>query len=84
MEFSLQGALRGTSLLKLSSLLQWFTAEIGYHNIHHLCKRIPNYELKACHRCKQHLLRDVAVLTLSTMQHAAQFLFWDRTLERLG
>jgi len=27
-----------------------FTADIGYHNIHHLCSRGPNYHLRACHQ----------------------------------
>lgn len=80
---SLQGALKGTSLLKLPWLLQWFTAEIGYHNVHHLCARIPNYQLRACHDRNQHLLQDVPVLTLATMLHAAQFLLWDRKRECL-
>ena len=30
-------------------MLQWFTANIGFHHIHHLNPRIPNYRLAACH-----------------------------------
>lgn len=54
----LEGALRGTSLLRLPPVLAWFTADIGFHNIHHLCERIPNYQLRACHEPNQHLLWD--------------------------
>ena len=46
----MRGALEGSSLLVLPPLLQWFTANIGFHNIHHLCERIPNYNLEACHQ----------------------------------
>ena len=73
----LRGALEGTSLLKLPPLLQWFTANIGYHNIHHLCERIPNYNLQACHEYNQHLLQDVPTLTLSSMLPCAKFVLWD-------
>ncbi len=43
-------ALQGSSYLELPSLLQWFTGNIGFHHIHHLNSRIPNYQLQQCHR----------------------------------
>jgi omega-6 fatty acid desaturase (delta-12 desaturase) len=73
----MRGALEGSSLLVLPPLLQWFTASIGFHNIHHLCERIPNYNLEACHQCNQHLLQDVPTLTLGTMLRCSKFLLWD-------
>jgi omega-6 fatty acid desaturase (delta-12 desaturase) len=42
-------ALEGSSYLKLPRILQWFTGNIGFHHIHHLNSRIPNYRLEACH-----------------------------------
>ena len=39
-------ALIGSSLYKLPSVLRWFTGNIGYHHIHHLQPRIPNYQLR--------------------------------------
>ena len=74
----IRGALEGTSLLKLPPALQWFTANIGYHNIHHLCERIPNYNLKSCHQHNQHLLQGVPVLTLNSMLNSAKYLLWDK------
>ena len=41
-------ALEGSSLLVLPRPLQWLTANIGIHHIHHLSSRIPNYKLEAC------------------------------------
>lgn len=41
-----QAALQGSSVYKLPRVLEWFTGYIGYHNIHHLNSKIPNYNLK--------------------------------------
>jgi omega-6 fatty acid desaturase (delta-12 desaturase) len=43
------GAIEGTSFLILPRWLNSFTANIGYHHIHHLSARIPNYRLISCH-----------------------------------
>lgn len=42
-------ALHGSSWFKLPLLLNWFTGNIGYHHIHHLSPRVPNYNLRKCH-----------------------------------
>ncbi len=42
-------ALKGSSYYKLPRILQWFTGNIGFHHIHHLSPRIPNYYLQKCH-----------------------------------
>ena len=39
----------GSSFYKLPKVLQWFTGNIGFHHIHHLSPRIPNYKLEQCH-----------------------------------
>ena len=36
-------ALKGSSFYKLPKVLQWFSGNIGFHHIHHLSPRIPNY-----------------------------------------
>ena len=41
-------ALKGSSHLALPKPLQWITASIGLHHVHHLCARIPNYRLQEC------------------------------------
>jgi omega-6 fatty acid desaturase (delta-12 desaturase) len=45
---SLDAALLGSSHYRLPKVLQWGTANIGLHHIHHLRPRIPNYSLQAC------------------------------------
>jgi omega-6 fatty acid desaturase (delta-12 desaturase) len=42
-------ALSGSSYYRLPKILQWFTANIGLHHIHHLDARIPNYRLQPCY-----------------------------------
>jgi omega-6 fatty acid desaturase (delta-12 desaturase) len=45
---STAAALQGSSYYKLPKVLQWFSGNIGFHHIHHLCPRIPNYNLERC------------------------------------
>ena len=42
-------AMAGSSYYCLPQPLQWLTANIGFHHIHHLDSRIPNYRLQECH-----------------------------------
>ncbi len=44
-----RAALEGSSFYDLPAVLRWFTANIGYHHIHHMAPRIPNYHLRAAH-----------------------------------
>src|SRR5262249_33680818 len=43
-----RAGLYGSSYYKLPRPLQWLTANIGLHHVHHLDTRIPNYRLQAC------------------------------------
>jgi omega-6 fatty acid desaturase (delta-12 desaturase) len=43
-------ALESSSYLKTNPLMAWFTANIGYHHIHHLNHRIPFYRLPETYR----------------------------------
>ena len=43
-------AIKGSSFYKLPKVLQWFTGNIGFHHIHHLSPKVPNYNLERCHR----------------------------------
>jgi acyl-lipid omega-6 desaturase (Delta-12 desaturase) len=73
----LKGALEGSSYLKLPAIFQWFAADIGYHNIHHLSERIPNYNLAACHQENIHLLSQVKILRISNILECSKFILWD-------
>lgn len=78
-----QAALQGTSYLKLPRILNWFTANIGYHHIHHLSARIPNYLLKECHKEYHHLFSEVPRITLLQVRHALSCVLWDTKARRI-
>jgi omega-6 fatty acid desaturase (delta-12 desaturase) len=42
-------ALKGSTYLKLPKVLQFFSANIGLHHVHHLDWKIPNYNLQRAH-----------------------------------
>jgi omega-6 fatty acid desaturase (delta-12 desaturase) len=48
-EFDKAG-LQGSSYYKLPGILQWFTGNIGFHHIHHLSPKIPNYNLPRAYK----------------------------------
>ncbi|MFM7406673.1 MAG: fatty acid desaturase [Cuspidothrix sp.] len=77
------GALQGSSYLELPTVFKWFAADIGYHNIHHLSERIPNYNLEACHNQNIHLLTHVKKLKISDIPDCFKFILWDSSANRL-
>jgi len=56
-------AMESSSFLKTNPLMAWFTANIGYHHIHHLNHRIPFYRLPEAHRAIPEL-QDVKTTSL--------------------
>ena len=77
------GAIEGTSFLILPRWLNWFTANIGYHHIHHLSSRIPNYRLVACHDQYRSLFTDVTRVKLSEVPRALKYVLWDASARRI-
>jgi omega-6 fatty acid desaturase (delta-12 desaturase) len=39
----------GSSHYKLPRVLQWISGNIGFHHVHHMRPRIPNYRLQECY-----------------------------------
>jgi omega-6 fatty acid desaturase (delta-12 desaturase) len=72
--------LQGSSFYKLPKILQWFSGNIGYHHIHHLSSRIPNYNLERCHKAHP-LFQSVKPVTLFSSLKSLGFRLWD---ERRG
>jgi omega-6 fatty acid desaturase (delta-12 desaturase) len=77
-----EAALKGSSFYKLPRILQWFTGNIGFHHIHHLSPRIPNYNLERCHRSDP-MLRDVKPVTLFSSMRSITFRLWDESAKKL-
>lgn len=75
-------ALQGSSYYQLPKVLQWFTGNIGFHHIHHLSPRIPNYRLQKCHE-ENPLFQQVVVLTLWTSLQSIFLSLWDEEQKKL-
>jgi len=75
-------ALLGSSLYQLPRVLQWFTGNIGFHHIHHLSPRVPNYKLEKCHR-EQPVFQAVNRLTLRTSLRSLRLRLYDEVSGRL-
>ena len=44
-----KAAVEGSSFYKLPKVMQWLTGNIGFHHVHHLSPRVPNYKLEIVH-----------------------------------
>lgn len=77
------GAIEGTSFLVFPRWLNWFTANIGYHHIHHLSSRIPNYHLVACHNQYRHLFTEVARVKWFQVPSNLKYILWDEHARRI-
>ena len=75
-------ALQGSSFYKLPRILQWFTGNIGYHHIHHLSSRIPNYNLERCHHAHE-MFQGVRPVTLLGSLKSLTFRLWDESQKKL-
>jgi len=67
----------------LPGWLNWFTASIGYHHIHHLSASIPNYRLAECHAENQQLFSAVTRVRLSEIPKALSYILWDTRARRI-
>lgn len=75
-------ALQGSSFYKLPKILQWFSGNIGFHHIHHLSPRIPNYNLERCHRAEP-LFQTVKPVTFWSSFKSLSFRLWDEKRRQL-
>ncbi|MFC4322893.1 fatty acid desaturase [Litchfieldia salsa] len=71
-----KAAVEGSSFYKLPKLLQWLTGNIGYHHVHHLSPRVPNYKLEEAHN-NTTPLQHVPTITLATSLSSIKFRLWD-------
>lgn len=75
-------ALEGASFYDLPRPLHWVTGYIGFHHIHHLSSRIPNYRLRDCFM-ENPELRQAKRLSLLSSIRCARLTLWDETSRRL-
>jgi len=74
--------LQGSSFYKLPKVLQWFSGNIGFHHIHHLSPRIPNYNLEKCYRADP-MFQPAKPLTLLSSFKSCSFRLWDEPRHQL-
>lgn len=75
-------ALQGCSFYDLPRLLHWITGYIGYHHIHHLSSKVPNYHLSACFRANPEF-QDARRLKLLESLRCARLALWDEERRKL-
>ena len=75
-------ALYGSSFYDLPMVLRWFSGNIGFHHLHHLSPRIPNYHLERCHRGSG-LSDGVKPLGLRESFGTLRLHLWDEAAQRL-
>ncbi|MBO9130997.1 fatty acid desaturase [Bacillus sp. 165] len=71
-----KAAVEGSSFYKLPKIFQWLTGNIGFHHVHHLSPRVPNYKLEEAHN-NTNSLQNVPTITLATSLHSLKFRLWD-------
>ncbi|MEW9052029.1 MAG: fatty acid desaturase [Neobacillus sp.] len=71
-----KAAVEGSSFYKLPKLLQFLTGNIGFHHVHHLSPRVPNYKLEEAHK-NTPPLQNVPTISLATSLKSLRFRLWD-------
>ena len=79
---AIRAAMEGSSFYQLPPLLRWFSSNIGYHHVHHLTPRIPNYRLKACYDAIP-ALQAKKPLTLRDSFASLRLKLWDEERKEL-
>ncbi|MFJ8266992.1 fatty acid desaturase [Peribacillus asahii] len=73
-----KAAIDGSSYYKLPKLLQWVTGNIGFHHVHHLSPKVPNYHLEKAHDSTPPL-QQATTITIRSSLKALRFRLWDES-----
>ncbi|MGO4374816.1 fatty acid desaturase, partial [Paenibacillus sp. MCAF20] len=73
-----KAAVDGSSYYKLPKVLQWMTGNIGYHHVHHLSPKVPNYYLEEAHNSTPPL-HQATTITIKESLESLKFRLWDET-----
>jgi omega-6 fatty acid desaturase (delta-12 desaturase) len=71
-----KAAVDGSSYYKLPKVLQWFTGNIGFHHVHHLSPKVPNYHLEEAHNATPPL-HNATTINIATSLKSLNFRLWD-------
>ncbi|WNF35058.1 fatty acid desaturase [Bacillaceae bacterium IKA-2] len=78
----IQAAVEGSSYYKLPRVLQWITGNIGFHHVHHLSPRVPNYNLEKVHNATVDLQK-ATTINIRTSFKSLQYRLWDEKNKKL-
>ncbi len=78
----IRAALEGSSYYRLPKILQWFSGNIGFHHIHHLRPRIPNYNLQKCYD-EVPELQKASTLTFWKSLKCVTYHLWDEKTKQM-
>jgi len=76
-------ALSSCSYLRLPRVLQWLTGNTGFHHVHHLHPRIPNYALEKAQAVLPRFAAESRVVTPGQMLGALRYTLWDEDAGRM-
>lgn len=76
-----KAAVEGSSYYKLPKILQWVTGNIGFHHVHHLAPRVPNYNLEAAHDSIPPLQK-ATTITLKTSLESVRYKLYDTNQQK--
>lgn len=74
--------LQGSSFYNLPRWLHWATGNIGYHHIHHLNPKVPNYKLADCYESDPMLQEGKSIKFWESFR-LAKLALWDESNRRL-
>lgn len=75
-------AVEGSSFYDLPRVVHWLTGSIGFHHIHHLASKVPNYRLRACFDDNVEFQRAKRVTFWASVK-SVQLALWDEERRRL-
>lgn len=79
----LLASIKGSTFYKLPGLFRWLTGNIGYHHIHHLNSKIPNYHLQECAVNNPILNEFVNTITFRESLKCIQYKLWDDRQQKM-
>ncbi|MFG6113741.1 fatty acid desaturase [Halobacillus sp. MO56] len=71
-----KAAVDGSSYYKLPKVLQWISGSIGFHHVHHLSPRVPNYHLEEAHESTPPLQK-ATTITIASSLESIRFRLYD-------
>jgi len=77
-----RSAVEGSSYYDLPAILHWISGNIGYHHLHHMATRVPNYRLRECFDSHPRL-QEAPRLTLRSSLRTARLRLWDEERKRM-